>query len=45
MARPRLQPAVRLDTDLVGARKAAGGTYAAGPLAALAPGESRTRIW
>ena len=35
----------RLDTDLVGDRKTDGRTYAAGPIAALASGSSRTRVW
>ncbi|MGK5684201.1 right-handed parallel beta-helix repeat-containing protein [Actinoplanes sp. URMC 104] len=37
-------PAV-LDTDLVGEVKTAGGAFPAGPVATLASGESRTRIW
>ncbi|MGY4644280.1 right-handed parallel beta-helix repeat-containing protein [Cellulomonas sp. URHB0016] len=37
-------PAV-LGTDLVGEPKSAASTYPAGPLAALASGESRTRVW
>ncbi|MBU2666221.1 right-handed parallel beta-helix repeat-containing protein [Actinoplanes bogorensis] len=37
-------PAV-MDVDLVGTVKAADGRFAAGPLATLASGESRTRIW
>ena len=37
-------PAV-LDVDLVGERKVPGATYPAGPIASLAPGESRTRVW
>jgi hypothetical protein len=36
---------VRLDADLLGAPKTAGRTYPAGPLAALAPGTARTRVW
>ena len=35
----------RIDTDLVGGRKTDGGSYAAGPVATLASGESRTRVW
>jgi hypothetical protein len=35
----------RLDTDLVGSRKTDDATYPAGPLAALAPGSSRIRVW
>jgi hypothetical protein len=35
----------RLDTDLTGAAKPAEQPVAAGPLAALAAGEQRTRIW
>ena len=35
----------RLDTDLVGARKTAGQTYPAGPVATLASGSARTRVW
>jgi hypothetical protein len=35
----------RLDTDLVGATTAAGETYPAGPLASLAAGSGRTRVW
>ena len=35
----------RLDTDLVGARKTDGRSYAAGPIATLASGSSRTRVW
>ena len=35
----------RLDTDLVGAPKTGGQSYAAGPLATLASGSSRTRVW
>ena len=35
----------RLDTDLVGARKTGGQTYPAGPIATLASGSSRTRVW
>ena len=35
----------RLDTDLVGAHKTGGQTYPAGPLAALASGSTRTRVW
>ena len=35
----------RLDTDLVGDRKTGGQSYAAGPLATLASGSSRTRVW
>jgi hypothetical protein len=37
-------PAV-VDVDLLGERKEPGKDYPAGPLAALTPGESRTRIW
>ncbi|GID29332.1 right-handed parallel beta-helix repeat-containing protein [Paractinoplanes brasiliensis] len=37
-------PAV-LDVDLVGTRKAGDSRFPAGPLAGLASGESRTRIW
>jgi hypothetical protein len=37
-------PAI-LDTDLVGGRKTHGGSYAAGPIATLASGSSRTRVW
>jgi Right handed beta helix region/Protein of unknown function (DUF1565) len=36
---------VRLDTDLTGAAKAGGETYPAGPLAGLAAGSGRTRVW
>ena len=35
----------RLDTDLVGVRKTGEQTYPAGPVAALASGSSRTRVW
>jgi hypothetical protein len=35
----------RLDTDLVGVRKTEDDTYPAGPLAALASGSSRIRVW
>jgi hypothetical protein len=35
----------RLDTDLVGAKKAEGRGYPAGPIAALASGTSRIRVW
>ena len=35
----------RLDSDLVGTPKTGGQTYAAGPLATLASGSSRTRVW
>ena len=35
----------RLDTDLVGSRKTDDATYPAGPLAALASGSSRIRVW
>jgi hypothetical protein len=35
----------RLDTDLVGTRKTGDGTYPAGPIAALASGSSRIRVW
>lgn len=41
---PDGSPAV-LDTDLVGAPKAAGQLYAAGPVVGLGSGESRTRVW
>ena len=34
-----------LDTDLVGVRKTGGQAYPAGPIAALASGSSRTRVW
>ena len=34
-----------LDTDLVGGRKTDGRTYPAGPIATLASGSSRTRVW
>jgi Right handed beta helix region/Protein of unknown function (DUF1565) len=37
-------PAV-LDVDVTGAAKPAGGTFPAGPIAGLAAGKSRTRIW
>ena len=37
-------PAV-MDVDLVGAAKPADGQFTAGPLATLASGEARTRIW
>jgi hypothetical protein len=37
-------PAV-MNVDLTGAAKADGGSFAAGPIAALASGGSRTRIW
>jgi glycosyl hydrolase family 120/parallel beta helix pectate lyase-like protein/uncharacterized protein DUF1565 len=37
-------PAV-LDVDLTGARRPAGGTSAAGPVAALAAGSTRVRVW
>jgi hypothetical protein len=36
---------VAADTDLVGTVKAHGHEYAAGPIAALAAGSSRTRVW
>lgn len=36
---------VVIDTDLVGERKEAARDYAAGPIAGLAPGTSRTRVW
>jgi len=36
---------VVVDVDLAGERKDPGKDYPPGPLAALAPGESRTRIW
>jgi hypothetical protein len=35
----------RLDTDLLGVRKTGEQTYAAGPIATLASGSSRTRVW
>jgi Right handed beta helix region len=35
----------RLDIDLVGVRKTGDGTYPAGPIAALAAGSSRIRVW
>jgi hypothetical protein len=35
----------RLDTDLIGTRKTGDRTYAAGPIATLAPGSSRIRVW
>ena len=35
----------RLDTDLVGVRKTDEQTYPAGPIATLASGSSRTRVW
>lgn len=41
---PDGSPAV-LDVDLVGESKVAGSVYPAGPIASLAPGESRTRVW
>ena len=34
-----------LDTDLVGARKTDGQAYPAGPVAGLASGSTRTRVW
>jgi hypothetical protein len=34
-----------VDTDLVGDRKTHGRSYAAGPIATLASGSSRTRVW
>ena len=34
-----------VDTDLVGGRKTPGQSYAAGPIATLAAGSSRTRVW
>jgi hypothetical protein len=41
---PDGSPAI-LDTDLVGERKADGETYPAGPIATLAAGSSRSRVW
>ena len=41
---PDGSPAI-LDTDLVGGRKADGQTYPARPIATLASGSSRTRVW
>ena len=35
----------RLDTDLVGTRKTGDHAYAAGPIATLASGASRVRVW
>ncbi|HWT24403.1 MAG TPA: right-handed parallel beta-helix repeat-containing protein, partial [Solirubrobacteraceae bacterium] len=35
----------RFDTDLTGARKTGDESYPAGPLATLAPGSARTRVW
>jgi hypothetical protein len=35
----------RLDRDLVGRSKTEGQSYPAGPLAALAAGSARTRVW
>jgi hypothetical protein len=35
----------RPDTDLLGARKSGGQTYPAGPIATLASGTSRIRVW
>jgi len=35
----------RIDTDLVGGGKADGHSYAAGPIATLASGSARTRVW
>jgi hypothetical protein len=35
----------RLDTDLLGARKRGEETHPAGPIASLAAGASRTRVW
>ena len=35
----------QLDTDLVGDRKTDGRSYPAGPIATLASGSSRTRVW
>jgi hypothetical protein len=37
-------PAV-IDVDLLGERKAAGGRFAAGPVAGLAAGSGRVRVW
>ena len=34
-----------IDTDLVGDRKTHGRSYAAGPIATLASGSSRRRVW
>jgi Right handed beta helix region/Protein of unknown function (DUF1565) len=34
-----------IDTDLVGERKEQGQSYPAGPVAALAPGTARVRVW
>jgi hypothetical protein len=34
-----------IDTDLVGERKENGRSYPAGPVAALAAGTSRVRVW
>ena len=34
-----------MDVDLLGLRKKSGHTYAAGPIAALAAGASRVRVW
>ena len=34
-----------IDTDLVGERKEHGRSYPAGPIAALAPGTGRVRVW
>ena len=36
---------VRADVDLVGTVKADGTTYPAGPLAEVAPGRTRVRVW
>ena len=36
---------VVIDVDLLGERKERGQDYPAGPIAALAPGKSRIRVW